>query len=56
MSELYLKVYCLTTDIYLTDLIPEEAAAAIMLNNEDLYPRLNYELHDKDGIAIDYEE
>lgn len=55
-NRLFLKVYCMTTDIYLTDLIPEDAAMLVMLNNEELYPRLNYELHDANGIAVDYEE
>ena len=56
MPHFKLKVYCTTTGIYLTDLIPEDAAMLILLDNEELCPRFDYELHDSNGIAVDYEE
>lgn len=56
MNHLKLKIYCSTTGLYLTDLILENLAYKKLAEFEDSKPKLDFELHDESGKAIDYED
>jgi len=53
--KLKLKLYCSTTGIYLSELVPEEIAYDMLLEQELNHPRMDFEVHDHYGNPIDYE-